>query len=159
MTDADFLRKVDELAKLQTSLATKKAKRDEAVQAVMERHAAIDEEQKKADALHAELEKYITQPGVAERLLPKGKKTGQTSMATFSLKLGKPSLKIAEGKDAQEIISSMEQQGKHDWLSAGAVTLNKAAILGADMSEEELAEWGLSKEVKTSLTVKPRSSK
>ncbi len=158
-TDAEFLSMVDKLAGIQMEHAAKKAARDAEINAVHSRHAEVDKLEEEADKLHEELEAYITQPGVAARLLPDGKKTASTAKATFSLRCGKPTVVPLEGGTEQEIIERLEQAGKTEWLKAGKLSMNKAAIQGAGMTADELAEWGIGLESKTELKVKPKGSK
>ncbi len=158
-TDAEFLGKVDELVKMRTKNAARKAKRDAAVQALQAKYADVEAAEAAEKELLKALLEYITQPGANKRLLPAGKKTGHTAMATFSLKTGQPAIALLEGRKDEEVIELIQQNEKTAWLNPGKVTLNKSAIAEAGLSADELAKWGLTYKVGVSLTVKAKGSK
>lgn len=159
-TDADALRVADELAAMQPALDLKKAELAAELQKVRDRFGpAVDELQAAYDADFKALEEYCRKPGVMARLCKPGKKAAETGKATFGLREGKPSVGFLPDSTEAEVIERMQQEGKTEWLTAAEPKLNKAAVLGAGLDDEALAEWGVKIVRNNKLFVKPKDRK
>lgn len=155
-TDADFLHAADEAAMMANDIIRRKAELESELQAVRSKYADLDAIQNDYDARTAALEKYLRGNGVAERLFKSGKKFGESTCAKFGIRTSKPALALVEGCTETEITERLAQEGRDEWLNVGAPKLNKAAILGAGLTDEELADFGLCIVVKDKFFIEPK---
>jgi len=155
-TDADFLRAADEATALAGDIAIRKAQMGSELQAIRAKYADLGALQTDYDARTSALEQYLRGAGVADRLFKPGKKFGETACSKFGIRSGKPALAPAEGRTEAEITERLMQEGHSEWLNMGAPKLNRAAILGAGLSEDELAGYGLCVAAKDKFFIEPK---
>lgn len=158
-TDAAFRRMVDDVAQLMPAMAAKKAELEAKLQAVREEpEAELAAMKADYDAKMDALKKYFAGDKVQARLLTPGKKYGESTAATFGLRAGKPKLAYLEGKTEADIVALLQEEERTEWLRDRAPELNKAAILGAGLSEDELQDYGLAIVAEGTFYVKPKDA-
>lgn len=155
-TDADFLRTADETITIAGEITIRKAQMESELQAIRVKFTDLEEMQTECNARTAALDKYLRGAGVADRLFKPGKKFGESTCAKFGIRTSKPALALAEGSEEAELIERLQQLGKDEWLNVGSPKLNRAAILGAGLSDEELADLGLCIVVKDKFFIEPK---
>lgn len=158
-TDAAFRRMVDEVAQLMPEMAARKAELEAKLQAVREEpEAELAAMKADYDAKMAALKNYFASDKVQARLLTPGKKYGESTAATFGVRAGKPKLAYLEGKTEADIVAALQEEERTEWLRDRAPELNKAAILGAGLSEDELQDYGLAIVAEGTFYVKPKDA-
>lgn len=158
-TDAAFRRMVDEVAQLMPAMAAKKAELEAKLQAVREEpEAELAAMKADYDAKMAALKNYFASDKVQARLLTPGKKYGESTAATFGVRAGKPKLGYLDGKTEADIVAALQEEERTEWLRDRAPELNKAAILGAGLSEDELQDYGLTITAADTFYVKPKDA-
>lgn len=158
-TDAAFRRMVDEVAQLMPAMAAKKAELEAKLQAVREEpEAELAAMKADYDAKMAALKNYFASDKAQARLLTPGKKYGESTAATFGVRAGKPKLAYLEGKTEADIVAALQEEERTEWLRDRAPELNKAAILGAGLSEDELQDYGLAIVAEGTFYVKPKDA-
>lgn len=159
-TDAAFRRMADEVAQLIPAMAAKQAELHAQLQAVREEPeqelAAMKAEY---DAKMEALKKYFSSDQVRARLLTPGKKYGESAAATFGVRAGKPKLGYLDGKTEADIVAALQAEEHTDWLRDRAPELNKAAILGAGLTDAELQDYGLTIIAEGTFYVKPKDTR
>lgn len=158
-TDAAFRRMVDEVAQLMPEMAAKKAELEAKLQAVREEpEAELAAMKADYDAMMDALKNYFASDKVRARLLTPGKKYGESTAATFGVRAGKPKLAYLEGKTEADIVAALQEEERTEWLRDRAPELNKAAILGAGLTEDELQDYGLAIVAEGTFYVKPKDA-
>lgn len=158
-TDAAFRRMVDEVAQLMPAIEAKKAELEAKLQAVREEpEAELAAMKADYDAKMAALKNYFASGKTQARLLTPGKKYGESTAATFGVRAGKPKLAYLEGKTEADIVAALQEEERTEWLRDRAPELNKAAILGAGLSEDELQDYGLAIVAEGTFYVKPKDA-
>lgn len=159
-TDAAFRRMVDEVARLMPKMAAKKAELEAKLQAVREEtEAELATMKADYDAMMDALQKYFASTQAQARLLTPGKKYGESIAATFGTRTGKPKLAYLAGKTEADIVAALQEEKRVEWLRDRSPELNKAAILGAGLSDDELQDYGLAIVSEYSFYVKPKAAK
>jgi len=158
-TDAAFFRMADEAAQLMPKIKKLKAALDAALQETRKApEAELAALQAALDAKLAALKDYFEADGAAARLCKPGKKFGESAAATFGLRAGKGKLALLEGRTEADVVAALLAEGHADWLRERSPELNKAAILGAGLSADDLADLGLALSTEASFYLKPKDN-
>lgn len=158
-TDAAFVRMVDEVARLIPTIAARKAELETKLQTVRaEYETQLAELQEEHQTKMNALKQYFANDKVQARLMKPGKKYGESPAATFGIRAGKPRLTYLNGKTEADIITQLQEEEHQEWLRERTPELNKAVILGAGLTEKELADYNLAIEAEGIFYVKPKDS-
>ncbi|HIX20336.1 MAG TPA: hypothetical protein H9862_07030 [Candidatus Akkermansia intestinigallinarum] len=159
-SDAAFLRMVDEVAQMQPVIKAKESELDARLQAVRsELTPALADLKAEYDARMSALKSYFADEKVQSRLILPGKKHGESANATFTLRMGKPKITAADGMTEADAVALLLKEDRTEWLRNRAPELNKAAILGAGLTADELLDYGLTLITESKFCVTPKDTK
>ena len=154
-TRAQFTGAIDEIAQLQTKLRLLTAKRDKALQRVQEEYGPdIDQATLHMEQRLTLCEAYAT--ANRDDVIPAGRQTGETEMATFGFRQHPPALKTLNRKWTMDaVIEAVKRAFGADRFVKTEEILVKEAIK-AQLTEEQLASVGLRVEIRETFGVTPK---
>lgn len=89
-----------------------------------------------------------------DRMFPDGVKSTTWQSLGLQYKKGGKSVKIAEGFEEEDVISYLQERDEYENLVATKISIDKAAVKKAELSEKELEEIGLQIVQTETLTIK-----